>query len=524
MGGAIEVEMTKAVSQSYLTSLWNQDAFRKSKRDDLNQLTNTYSQRFTKIVVVIALGAAMFWAWANPALSLKALTFVLIVACPCALALAAPFALGTAQRGLARRGVYLKNPYVLETLASVDAVVFDKTGTLTAAGAGNVTWIGREHSTFNIQRPRKAAGGSPSMLNVECFPDSEITLPPHEALSEAEERWLYSMTRHSTHPLAVRIGEAIKREHFPDNVRSFLETAGCGMEGSVAGNEVWMGSAAWLESRNVAVSRRRGDESLTSGSEKLETPHVVSYEEKTGSAVHVAINGKYRGCFVLANALRADAGQVIGTLARDCELALLSGDNEREREQFRTLFGHQAQLRFNQSPLNKLGFIRDLQSGGKTVMMVGDGLNDAGALKQADLGVAVVENISAFSPASDVILSATMISRLAEVRTFARRSVRVVRAAFLISTLYNLVGVGIAASGRLSPVVCAILMPVSSVSVVAFACGATAWFGRKLGGAPASGPALSVGVQASACSPGTLKRELQQAGSATGAPIVRETV
>jgi Cu+-exporting ATPase len=160
---------------------------------------------------------------------------------------------------------------------------------------------------------------------------------------------------------------------------------------------------------------------------------------------------------------------------------LLSGDNERERAKFSEIFGGKAQLRFNQSPLNKLGFIRELQVSGKTVMMVGDGLNDAGALKQADVGVAVVENVSAFSPASDVIMSATMVARTAEVLCYAKRSMRVVRAAFLISTLYNIIGVSIAASGRLAPVVCAILMPVSSVSVVAFACLAANWSGRKLG-------------------------------------------
>ncbi len=428
MGGAIVIEMVKAVSQSYLTSLWNQDAFQKEHKRALNRLTNTYSQRFTKIVIVIAFGAAAYWAWANPAISLKAFTSVLIVACPCALALAAPFALGTAQRVLARSGVFLKNPYILETLAEVDAVVFDKTGTLTEAGAGNVVWRG-------------------------------------DTLTETEERWLYSMTRHSTHPLAVRIGEAIQREHFPETVRSFLETAGCGMEASVAGNEIWMGSASWLQSRLV---------------------HVTEKPTNAGSVVHVASNGKYRGCFVLANALRTNAENVIGTLSRDCSVALLSGDNERERETFTKIFGGKAQLHFNQSPLSKLNFIRALQQTNKTVMMVGDGLNDAGALKQADVGVAVVENVSAFSPASDVILAAGMVSRLDEVCAFARSSVRIVRTAFVISALYNLVGVGIAANGRLAPVVCAILMPLSSVSVVGFACLAAKWAGRKLNAPPVS--------------------------------------
>jgi Cu+-exporting ATPase len=427
MGGAIEVEMVKGVSQSYLTSLWNQEAFRKEKRATLNQLTNTYSQRFTKIILGVAMGAAMFWWYANPALALKAFASVLIVACPCALALAAPFALGTAQRVLARRNVFLKNPYVLETLARVDSVVFDKTGTLTVPGAGNVSWQG-------------------------------------EALAPTEQRWLYSMTRHSTHPLAVRIGEVIGISHYPEHVRSFLETSGCGMEGSVDGHEIWMGAATWIASRGVDL-------------DEIAKAHFATHG---GSTVHVAIDGRYRGCFLLTSAVRPETEELVGALKEHCEISLLSGDNEKQRWQFRELFKDAAQLHFNQSPVDKLDYVRQLQQRGRTVMMVGDGLNDAGALKQSDVGVAVVENVSAFSPASDVILAAGMVTRMDQVLRYAKQSVWVVRAAFLISTLYNLVGVSIAASGKLSPVVCAILMPLSSISVVGFACGMATWLGRKL--------------------------------------------
>ena len=170
---------------------------------------------------------------------------------------------------------------------------------------------------------------------------------------------------------------------------------------------------------------------------------------------------------------------MIAQLQDRFELALLSGDNEREAAQFQKLFGARATLRFNQRPADKLNFIRELQQRGRKVMMVGDGLNDAGALKQAEVGVAVVEQIGVFSPASDVILDAAQLPQLARVLDFSRQAARVVRAGFVISGLYNIAGVSIAAAGLLAPIVCAILMPISSVTVVVFVCGATAWLGSR---------------------------------------------
>ncbi|NJM55904.1 MAG: HAD-IC family P-type ATPase, partial [Verrucomicrobiae bacterium] len=199
-----------------------------------------------------------------------------------------------------------------------------------------------------------------------------------------------------------------------------------------------------------------------------------------GSAVHVAINGRHRGTFLLAGALRRDADRLFNDLPVNTTVALVSGDGERERDRFRALMGSEASLHFQQSPLDKLEFVRRLQREGKTVLMVGDGLNDAGALRQADVGVAVVEDMASFSPASDVILRADRVGELAGWMRFARRAVAVVRVSFGISAAYNFVGVAIAASGNLSPVVCAVLMPLSSVTVVAFATGATLWLGRRL--------------------------------------------
>ena len=429
IGGAIEMQTVKKVSQSYLASLWNQPAFRGKQSPAFETLTNRYSRRFTTMVITIAVASALFWAIAEPARSLLSFTSVLIVACPCALALAAPFALGAAQRVLARRDVFLKNPAVIETLAQVDAVIFDKTGTLTVAGGGSVSFVGNP-------------------------------------LAEVESKQIAELAGHSNHPYSVRIAEfaaAARKSPLPDNggisVRSFVEIPGCGLEGLVGGTEWWLGSAAWLDSRGVIIP---------------DAP------EKSGSVVHAACNGEYRGRFILISDIRPQTGSLLSGLSEGCDLSLLSGDNEKERPRFEQLFGESAQLHFNQSPLDKLNFIRHLQQRGKTVMMVGDGLNDAGALQQSNAGVAVVESIGAFSPASDVIMSAKMVPALHEVLRFARRTIRTVKVSFAISAVYNVVGISIAARGFLSPVICAILMPVSSITVVVFACGMTNWLGRRL--------------------------------------------
>lgn len=418
-GGAIEVETIKPVAQSYLATLWNNEAFRK-EGTELDSLTNRYSRRFTVLVLVVALGAAVFWLAHDPARALRAFTAVLIVACPCALALAAPLTHGTVQRLLARRQIFLKNAMVVERMATVDTVVLDKTGTLTTASAGGVEF-------------QSAAGA--------------------ESLGQAAQ-WVSALTRYSTHPGALRITHFLGSAEWP--VEQFQEVPGRGLTGRVAGHWVLVGSQAWLAEQGVSLPKEAG-----------------------GANVQVAVDGSYRGGFVLSNTLRPEVEQLLTALGGRCKLALLSGDNDREAARFRKILGEGAELRFQQSPMDKLEFVRYLQASGRKVMMVGDGLNDAGALKQADVGVAVVEQIGVFSPASDVILDAAELPELPRVMRFSRQAVRVVRAGFVLSGLYNIVGVSIAAAGLMAPIVCAILMPLSSATVVFFASGVTAWAGAR---------------------------------------------
>ena len=138
-------------------------------------------------------------------------------------------------------------------------------------------------------------------------------------------------------------------------------------------------------------------------------------------------------------------------------------------------------MRFEQSPHDKLAFIQAMQNQDHKVLMVGDGLNDAGALKQSQVGIAVSEEVGRFTPASDVILSADRVKDLDRLIAFSGGMNRVICTAFGISIFYNVFGVAFAAQGMLSPLICAVLMPLSSITVVTFACLATRWQGRKAG-------------------------------------------
>lgn len=429
VGGAIEVQTVKPVSQSYLTSLWDDEAFRKGRDGVWHTLTNRYSRRFTVVVLGVALASLAGWILAGEAgRGLKAFTSVLIVACPCALALAAPVALGNAHRILGRLGVFLRNAQVVETLSEVEVVAFDKTGTLTRAEAPGVRFHG-------------------------------------EPLLEEEAAVVGAACRPSAHPLARRLALALAPVSGEQSevarrvgVETWEEVAGSGIKVRAGGGDWLLGSAAWLRSQGVEV-----DVAGVAGVGK----------EWKGGLVHVASGGRYRGVFELEHRVRPAVDRLLGALTARYELALLSGDHAGDRERFAAWFGSPSVLHFDLSPRDKLDWIRGMRTSGRRVMMVGDGLNDAGALREADVGVAVVEGTGKFSPASDVILAAERVVDLGSVLDYGRRVAWAVRAGFIISAAYNVVGVGIAAGGWLSPLVCAVLMPLSSVSVVVFAMAAT---------------------------------------------------
>lgn len=418
-GATIELEVCKKVSQSYLTQLWNNDAFAKDNQSSIQSFQQTVSKYFTIALLLLAFGSAAWWLVFNPSLAMNAFTAVLIIACPCALALSSPFALGTAMRMLGRNKFYIKSPAVVEQLAHMDTLVFDKTGTLTQPSASAIQFLGNE-------------------------------------LTEQQAQLIASAVSQSIHPLSQKIKTFLRIGQLLE-VDTFTEQTGKGIEAKVNGYDIKLGSAVFVDV-------------------------LTSTQNNLATRVYVKINGVVLGYFEMEQTYRKGLSTVIGELTEaHYNQYLLSGDNDKERAAMSAYFGNHNNMHFNQSPADKLHFIQTLQQQKQHVIMVGDGLNDAGALKAAHVGISVTENTSHFSPASDVIMDAAEFEKLPQFLQFSKRTLNVIHGSFVISLLYNLVGLSFAVQGNLSPLIAAVLMPVSSVSVIAFTTISTTYLAKKGG-------------------------------------------
>lgn len=408
-GTAIELQVVHEASQSYITELWNNDVF-KGPKNRTESFIHPWSRYFTISLFSIAIAAVVYWWIIDPVNILPALTAVLIVACPCSLLLSATFTNGNMLRILGKNKLYLKNARIIEVLASVDSIVFDKTGTITQP----------QHSVIRHHGP---------------------------ALSDNEKDMLRQISSQSTHPLSKLIASQLQKTSTGDTkISDFREYTGSGLEAIVNDIPVKMGSAGFIQGINASVKNK-----------------------DTATEVNVQIGSEYKGYFSISNQYRQGIREAVDSLKESgYRLHVLSGDNDSEKETLQHLFGAEAQLRFRQLPLDKLEYIKKLQAGNQRVLMIGDGLNDSGALMQADTGIAVNDNNAQFTPACDAILDGNRMKDISRFLKFANAGKKIVTASFILSILYNMVGLSFAVSASLSPLVAAILMPASSISIVLF--------------------------------------------------------
>ncbi|MDO5655100.1 MAG: heavy metal translocating P-type ATPase metal-binding domain-containing protein [Flavobacteriaceae bacterium] len=404
IGAAIELEIIEEVNQSYLTNLWNNDAFG-AVETEFDTIINRVSRYFVVVILAISVISAIFWYFTDYSKLFQVVTAILIIACPCALGLSAPFTLGNVMRILGKKKLYVKDTRTIESMAKTDAIVLDKTGTITEAQSGDIQFEG-------------------------------------EKLTTDQENMLFSLVTQSNHPLSRGLQHLFRGQKLL-KVSDYLQLKGLGQQAVINNQLVQVGSKDWL---------------------KIQNPDNRNHTE-----VWLKIDGEIKGRFIFQNKYRPNLASTIQALG-SYDLHILSGDNASEKENLKQIFPEKTQMEFNQSPQNKLNYIQSLQlNENKKVMMVGDGLNDAGALKQSLVGIAVAEDMNSFSPSCDAILSSESFHLLPKFIKMSKKGVQLVKTAFVISFLYNIIGLSFAVTGNLEPVVAAILMPVSSVSVVLFA-------------------------------------------------------
>ncbi|MFC2114651.1 heavy metal translocating P-type ATPase, partial [Bacteroidota bacterium] len=389
VGSTLLLEITAEVEQSRLTKLWNQENKTQKEKSNLILLIDKVSQYFTVVVISIAVITAIIWLFINPADAIQAATSVLIIACPCALALSVPFTFGNMMRYWGKSKFYLKKTDIIERLTKINTIVFDKTGTITKHGSEKVKFVGR-------------------------------------TLNDEEKLIIFSLVKHSTHPLSNSISKFLwQNRSYP--VDKFIEQPAEGLKGYVKEIFIKIGSDKFVNS----------NDSLTNS-------------EHPSSKIFVNFNNEKMGYFQVENEYRENLNEVIKSLKESYELHVISGDNDSERENLQAYFKTAENIHFNVTPENKLNYIKKLKDEGKNVLMIGDGLNDAGALSESDTGISIADNVFLFSPACDAILDSSEFGHLADFLRMSQKTVGIVKISFLISFLYNSIGLFFATQALLS--------------------------------------------------------------------------
>ena len=409
----------KVGSETLLAQIVRMVGEAQRSRAPIQRLADVVSAYFVPAVIVVAIVAFAIWmfVFGSLAYAIVAAVSVLIIACPCALGLATPMSIMVGTGHGAKNGVLVKKAEALETLEKVNAIVVDKTGTLTE--------------------------GRPAVQDRLTAPGFE----EREVLSFAA-----SLEKLSEHPLANAILEAAATEGVQMvEVSDFESVTGVGIRGNVSGKQVEVGrpSAAGL-STEAETLQARGQ-----------------------TVIAVTIDGKHAGLIGVADAIKPSAKQAIDELHRQkIEVVMMTGDNQRTAEAVAKQLGID-QIFAEVMPQDKAAKVKELQSRGKIVAMAGDGVNDAPALAQADVGIAFASGTDVAIESADITLLRPDLSGILKARNLSRGTMKNIRQNLFFAFVYNVIGVPIAAGVLfpfvgilLSPMIASAAMTFSSVSVI----------------------------------------------------------
>ncbi|TDQ53073.1 heavy metal translocating P-type ATPase [Actinorugispora endophytica] len=420
-GGRIVVRATRVGSDTRLAQMARLVEEAQSGKAEIQRLADRVSGVFVPVVIVLAVATLGFWLGTGGpvAAAFTAAVAVLIIACPCALGLATPTALLVGTGRGAQLGILVKGPEVLESTRRVDTVVLDKTGTVTT---GRMTLTGV-----------RTADGE----------DEAEVLRLAGAVENASE-----------HPVAQAVARgAAERTGRLEPVSDFASTEGLGVHGVVDGHAVVVGRAALLAEWSVTLP------------EELERAKADA-EAGGATAVAVGWDGRARAVLTVADAVKPTSARAVGQL-RSLGLTpiLLTGDNEAVARSVAARVGIE-QVIAEVLPADKVDVVKRLQDEGRTVAMVGDGVNDAAALAQADLGLAMGTGTDAAIEAGDLTLVRGDLRAAADAIRLSRRTLGIIRGNLFWAFAYNVAALPLAAAGLLNPMIAGAAMAFSSVFVV----------------------------------------------------------
>jgi Cu+-exporting ATPase len=422
-----------------------------NSRANIQRLGDQVSSVFVPIVVIIALAAALWWGlapasahlvheslarylWAahpprGSAAGFIIAAAVLIIACPCAMGLATPAAIMAGTNAAAKRGILIRDGVALEKAGTITAVVFDKTGTLTS---------GKPHlaAFWELPLATKAlhAASNPKGYAIEIASN---------------------LARNSTHPISLALAGERKGD-LP--LSNWQEIRGAGIQAQIQWQEQWkpaqLGSLRWLADSDQTPAPAQD--------------FIREWASQGASLVGLALDQKLIGIFALNDSIKAGAAEVVQRLHRHgLQIYLLTGDNRLTADTIANQVGIPSGHVFAEvRPEKKAEFVRQLQESGHRIAFVGDGINDAPALEQADLGIAVSKASDIAREAADIILLKSEIEAVPESLGLARATLRTIKQNLFWAFFYNVVGIPLAALGFMSPVLCAAAMGLSDLVVI----------------------------------------------------------
>ncbi len=428
--GSLVVEARRVGKDTVLSQIVEMVASAQRSRAPIQRFADMASGRFVPAVIGVAAFAFVAWSIWGPepasAYGLIAAVSVLIIACPCALGLATPMSVMTATGRGAQAGVLIRNAEALERFAKVDTLIVDKTGTLTM--------------------------GKPELAAVIAFSNNN----EDDVLTAAA-----SLERGSEHPLAEAIVQGAKSRGVTlDSADEFEAVTGKGVTGRVRGRAVALGNAALMDAQSIAVS------------DKV-TGEADARRDDGETVMFVAINGQLAGLVCVVDPIKPTTAQALEDLHKlGFRIVMATGDNERTAQSVAARLGLD-EVRADVLPRDKARIVEELQADGHRVAMAGDGVNDAPALAQADVGIAMGTGADVAIESAGLTLVKGDLTGIVRARKLALATMRNIRENLFFALIYNAAGVPVAAGIlypvfgiMLSPMIAAAAMSLSSVSVI----------------------------------------------------------